>query len=97
MYKHGGTEMTKEFKVVCSYCGKELIVSGTLQQDHMGVMTLDNCIIAPCEDCRLKRTSLKERIKSRIIYNQHDLGELGKYIKIDYAMNIIDEFIKEDS
>ena len=38
---------------------------------------------------------LLKKYQDKLVYNSSDLGELGKYIKIDYAQSIIEECINE--
>jgi hypothetical protein len=35
-----------------------------------------------------------EAFKDRIVYNQTDFGEVGKYIRVEYVLNIIDEAVR---
>lgn len=35
----------------------------------------------------------KEDIEKKIDFNSHDFGEMGKFIRVDYAKNIVTEVL----
>ena len=41
--------------------------------------------------------SKKEDLKSRLKFNSMNLGELGEYIKLEYALTIADDVLCEES
>ena len=36
-----------------------------------------------------------DKRKEKIDYNAHDMGEMGKFIRVEYAKNIVQEIINE--
>jgi len=56
-----------------------------------------NAIMKVKVDCgSIDRLSqLRDKLKTRMAYNSHDLGDMGKFVRLQYINNFIDDFFEE--